>query len=128
MDDWEPIKRGEPEVRGVNPQYAGLLDVAVPLNRTPEKDWADFFRSPTGVPFSLSMHPPTIQGQTIYLRPPDGEVKKYMAQADAVIEAANQHYETRVLPKLRAAEQEVTRIQEETARRVERARRDLEGS
>ena len=103
--EWTRIVRsGPPRVRGVNSQYPGLLDVEIDLTRTPPPEWTQGFIHPSGVGISLSMHPPEISGSRVQIRPPDGELEKYVAHVDERIEAANTYFEQRVLPALNAAE------------------------
>ncbi len=124
--DWEPIRRGKPDVRGVNPLYEGLLDVDIPLDRVPPPEWARAFQNPTGVGIPVSMHPPELQGASVHIRPPDDELGKYVAHVDERIGHANESYERDALPQLKAAGQRVIADQEEERRRLEEARRKAE--
>ncbi len=123
MAEWRPVGRGKPEIVGVNRQYPGLLDVRVTLDADPPDEWAAFFERPSGVPISLSMHPPTLTGRLISLRPSDSELESYIEHIDLRIDAANRHYETESLPRIRARELREASIQAEERARIEDARR-----
>jgi hypothetical protein len=102
MSDWLPIKRKSVKVEGVDPEAPGLLDVYIELSETPPPEWEDYFRNPVGVEVSMSMHPPRLEGGDVHIRPPDKELKAYVAHVDQRIKAANERYEREVLPKFRA--------------------------
>lgn len=124
--DWKPITRGKPEVKGVNSEYSGLLDVAIPLEGDIDINWSQFFENPVGVPIPLSMHPPKLTGRTVYIRPSDEEVEAYVKHVDERIAAANARFQTEVLPKIQQMEQRDRADREERQRRIEDARRRLE--
>src|SRR5437899_672855 len=98
------VRSGQPRVKGINSQYSGLIDVEIDLKPAPPREWADFFSRPFAVPTSASMHPPKLSGSTVMLRPPDNEISAYVANVDARIEAANDFFESQVLPALEGAE------------------------
>lgn len=124
--DWKPITRGKPQVKGVNSEYSGLLDVAIPLEGDIDINWAEFFENPVGVSISLSMHPPKLSGRTVYIRPPDEEVEAYVKHVDERIAAANARFQTEVLPKIQQKEERDRADREERERRIEGVRRRLE--
>jgi hypothetical protein len=114
-------------VRGVNAKYSGLIDVEIDLNpATPPGEWADFFSRPFAVPTSLSMRPPQLSGATVRLMCPDNELDAYVANVDARIEAANDFFESQVLPSLEAAEASAQRDRASAQARVAEAQRRAE--
>jgi hypothetical protein len=117
--NWVPITRKSPRVVGVNPKYASLLDVEIDVSDTPPDEWAQAFIQPSGVPISMSMHPPQLEGSTITLMPPDDQVEAYVAHVDVRIAHANERYERVGLPA-REREQ-AAEVQEQ--KRLDDARR-----
>lgn len=75
----------------------------------------------------MSMHPPHLSGSTIYIRPPDRELEAYIEHIDERISAANATYEARFLPQARAAAQAENQVKEEERRRLEEARKKIDG-
>jgi len=127
MTNWNRIVRsGKPRVKGINSQYAGLIDVEIDLKPTPPREWAEFFSQPFAVPTKASMHPPTLSGSTVMLQPPDNEFDAYVANLDARIEAANDFFERQVLPRLESAEAQARQRREDDQRRIDDTRRKAE--
>jgi hypothetical protein len=124
---WTPITRSNPEPKGVNARYSGLLDVDVRLSSSPPSEWAEFFSRPFAVPTKLSMHPPRLSGSTVRLMLPDNEFDEYIQNLDARIAAANEYFERQVLPGLQSAQARETVRRDEERRRVEKARRRADG-
>lgn len=122
MADWTPITRGDPEVHGVDREFPGLLSISVKLSAVPPRPWIDHFIFATTV---LSMHPPRLSSDTVWLRPPDAEVEQYMANLDQRIAAANQQFEANDLPRIRAEEARKQQQQDENQRRVREAQERL---
>lgn len=120
---WQPVTRGRPEVRGVHPQYPGLLRVRVPLEGPVTEEWSYYFLSPVGVGISLGMHPPELSGRTIRIRPPDDELGDYLRHVDERIEAANERYEADVLRRRQDAAKRRKEAERQTAQRLRAARR-----
>jgi hypothetical protein len=124
---WDPISRGKPRVRGVNPQDSGLIDVEIDLSITPPPEWAQAFTNPPDVPISMGMHPPTLSGpRGVELQLPDGELEAYVANIDARIAAANDYFERQVLPSLMAAEASAQRDEASAQARVDDVQRRAE--
>jgi hypothetical protein len=113
-------------VSGIDPAYSGLLHVDMSLSRTPEPEWRQFFEHPTGVSISVSMHPPTVAGSKVLMRPPDDQVAKYVSQVDDRIAAANRQYEQVVLPHLEREARAADAANAEANRRIEEARKRLD--
>lgn len=117
---------------GIDPTATGLLLIDVPLDPTPDEYWraifggTGFFDAPPGFSLSISMHPPRLQGNTVRLRAPDGELDKYVESLDARIAATNAEYERRVLPELERQREARMREQDELKRRLEEAQRKLD--
>lgn len=123
---WTPITRGKPKVLGINEKYSGLLNVELDLSDTPPREWAEFFTHPTGIGISMSMHPPKLSGHIVSLRPPDGEIEKYVNHIDERIVAANAYYERQVIPDLEAAEARQEQSRKAEQMRLDEARRRAE--
>ena len=100
--DWTPIERAAVRVRGVDPEFNGLLDVVVELSRTAPPEWCAFVERPVGVPTSLDMHRPKASGASVSIRPPDNELERYVEHLDECIAAANARYESEIVPRRRA--------------------------
>jgi hypothetical protein len=126
-DDWTPIRRGEPRVLGVHPQYSGLLRIEIRLDPSPPVGWAQGFSSPRGVGIPISMHPPEIRGGSIYITPPDDEVEKYVAHIDERIAAANRVYQDEVMPDLRRRAERDAAAKAEEQRRITDAQQRIDG-
>lgn len=125
--EWERIRLGKPNVLGVNEQYSGLLDVDVPLEPTPDVHWtAVFERGPSGISYSVSMHPPRIHGTSIRLRPPDSELERYVEALHERVEATNDQYEREILPHLRSEAQTADNERAERERRIKDAQEQLD--
>lgn len=119
---WQPVTRGRPEVQGAHPEYPGLLRVRIPLEGSVTEEWSYYFLRPVGVGISLSMHPPELCGRTIRIRPPDDELECYVRHVDERIGAANERYESEVLPRLQEAVERRKEVERQTARRLRAAR------
>jgi hypothetical protein len=117
--NWTPMKRGKPRAMGPDTRYRKLQNIEVDLDREPPAGWEAEFQHPEGVSISLSQHPPQLRGRTIYLSAPDDEVEAYIRSLDQRIAAANSNYETRVLPKVEAAERQRQQAEEEAMQRKE---------
>jgi hypothetical protein len=126
MDEWTHITRTEVEVRGVNQQYSGLLDVDVQLSESPPTEWTQTFDHPPNVGIPISMHPPRLRGATIRITPPDSELEMYLDHIDKRIEAVNRWYADNVWPKVLAAGERTKAEAADEAQRVEEARRRLD--
>jgi hypothetical protein len=96
---WEPIHRGKPEVLGVNSADTARLDVRIALDVTPPAEWSAYFLSPMRLRVDPAMKAPEIDGQVIWIRPPDAELAAYVGHVDERIAGANQRYEEEVLPR-----------------------------
>jgi hypothetical protein len=125
--DWEPIRRIGVTVLGVDHLASGMLEVRIDLDPVPDDDWNGLFDRPT-VSMPLSMHPPQLREPgTVYIRPPDEELKKYVEHVDERIASANRRYETEVIPRrLSADERERAEAEALTARLAEAQRRAKE--
>ncbi len=122
------IKPGKPKVLGVDANYKGLLNVEIPLDPHPDANWAAIFsRGPSGVSYSLSMHPPQLVGGKIVIRPPDGDVEKYVEVVKARIDGTNREYAEQVEPVLKARQEAADREKAERQRRIEQAQKRLDG-
>jgi hypothetical protein len=127
MADWTPIQRdGHPHVTGINPKYPGLLDVKIKLRSTPPRGWDEAFASPDGFGMSVSMHPPTLFGDTVTIRPPEAELKEYVKHVDGRIEAANRHYEKHTLPRIQQQREQENSVAAKEREVLERARKKAE--
>lgn len=123
------IQPGTPKVLGIDSQYSGLLNVEIPLEPHPDRYWAEIFNNgPSGVSFSISMHPPRVVGGVVEIRPPDNEVDRYVAHVKERIEGTNRNYAERVEPKLRAAQEAEEREEADRKRRIEEAQKRVQGS
>lgn len=125
--EWKPIQRSKQRVLGVHPQYRGLLEVEVELSQRPPAEWGEAFLHPEGVEVSVSMHRPRLSGSIIYITPPDDQVEEYVRHVDERISAANATYEQRILPRARIAEDAENRSRDEERRRLEEAKKRLQG-
>jgi len=121
--NWTPIARENPEVRGIDPQAPGLLDVTIRLRPTPPREWVELFEHPPGVSISMAMHPPRLSGATVRIRPPDDELEAYLAHVDQRIDAANREFEERFLPQIRARAAREAQNTEQERLRIEEAKR-----
>jgi hypothetical protein len=125
--DWTLIERGKPQVRGIDHEASGLLDVRIELSRTPLRRWDYFFMNPTGVGIPVGMQSPRLAGSTVTIKPPDDKLKQYVEQVDARIAQANSMYEQEVLPRIEQ-QQDLARAQEEEREeRLREARSEAEG-
>jgi hypothetical protein len=125
--DWEPIRLGKPNVLGINEQFSGLLDVDVPLEPTPDVHWTTVFeRGPSGISYSLSMHPPRIHGTGVRLCPPDSEVERYVEALRERVEATNDQYDREILLHLRSEAEATDNQRAERERRIKDAQEQLD--
>jgi len=76
----------------------------------------------------MSMHPPTISGATVTLRPPDDQVEQYVANVDDRMAAANRWYQTQVLPRIQVREAQQRQAAADQQRRVREAQERLKPS
>lgn len=120
--EWKRIARGEPVVEGVHRDFAGLLQVEIPLDQEPPGDWVACFLNPPGIPVSFSMHAPEVHGNTVTVTPPDAELEKYLQNVDDRIAAANRSYEADHLPRVRAGQARLDREEQKEADRLAEAR------
>jgi hypothetical protein len=123
---WEPIHRGKPEVLGVNVADTARLDVRISLDAAPPAEWSALFLSPTRLRVDPAMKAPEIDGQVIWIRPPDAELAAYVGHVDERIAGANQRYEQDVLPRLRIQQPRDLDTAAHQDQRVEQARRRAE--
>lgn len=127
MGEWTPVQRVDVEVKGIDPEYSGLLNVVVQLDREPHTTWWSYFLRPVGVGMSLSMHAPEQGHGAIRLRPSDNEVEKYVTHVDERIAAANERYRTEELPRQRAEQERRNAEQADQERRIDEASKRLKG-
>ena len=123
---WEPITRGKPKVMGINAEGPGLLDVSVPLSSVPPPAWVQFFDSPPDVSVSVTIHPPRLSGREVFITPPDGQIREYVAQVDTRIGAANRMYEDIELPRLREQGERQQTLHDQERVRIERAQDEVD--
>lgn len=121
---WKPIAAGDPDVQRVHPRASGLIEIYIPLSEEPPCEWIEFFEHPSGISIPLSMHPPHIEGDQVYIRPPDHQEADYVQHVQERIKAANAWYEKEVLPRKLARE----RTADAEAQRLEDARRRIHAS
>jgi hypothetical protein len=126
MAEWAPIERGKPQVRGIDHEASGLLDVRIELSRTPPRRWDHFFMNPTEVAMPVSMHSPRLEGPTVTIRPPHDKLKQYVEQVDARIAHANSRYEQEVLPQIEEQQEQARAQEDEREERLEKARREAD--
>lgn len=124
--DWEPVTITGRKVRGRNNQYSGLLDVDIELSHRPPEVWARFFESPSGIGISISMHPPSLSGSTVHIRPPDDEVEKYAQHIEERVAHTNKWFEETALPQINAAEERKRAEDAAEAERLKEAQRKLD--
>ena len=56
-----------------------IEDVKIPLEPQPDRYWMEIFnRGPSGVSYSVSMHPPRVVGGSVVITPPDDKVEDYV--------------------------------------------------
>jgi hypothetical protein len=126
------VRRAATEVLGIDREARGLIRVRVRLEPSPDRQWAAIFGgngawdSPPGHSFSLSMHPPRLSGSTVTLRPPDGEVEKYLDSLDDRIACTNRHYESVVKPQIERERETADQQAADDAARLDAARRQIE--
>src|ERR671914_76339 len=126
MAEWTPIERGKPEVRGIDHEASGLLDVRIELSRTPPRRWDHFFMNPTGLDMPVGMRSPRLEGPTVRIRPPHDQLRQYVEHVDARIAHANSRYEREVLPQIEEQQAQVRAQEDEREERLEKARREAE--
>lgn len=127
MAEWEPIRRTSQEVKGIDPTYSGLVVIEITLTPEPPREWVALWGPyPPNSSFSISYAPPQVRGNRVTLRVPENEVKAAVEALDGQIRAANDWYESQVLPRLRQVEERSRNEKEEEKRRLEEARRQLE--
>lgn len=123
---WEPITITGRRVKGRNAQYEGLLDVDIDLSTTPPTAWAQFFMNPSGIGISISMHPPSLSGSTVHIRPPDDEVERYAKHIEERVAHTDRWFEETALPEISAAEERQRAEKEAEAERLREAQRKLD--
>jgi hypothetical protein len=126
MTNWTPIERGKPEVRGIDHEASGFLDVRIELSRTPPRRWDHFFMNPTAFDIPVGMSTPRLEGPTVRIRPPHNQLKQYVDHVDARIAHANSRYEQEVLPEIEEQQKQATAQEGEREVRLEKARREAE--
>jgi hypothetical protein len=126
MTEWTPIERGKPQVRGIDHEASGLLDVRIELSRTPPRRWDHFFMNPTEVGMPVGMHSPRREGPTVRIRPPHDQLRQYVEHVDARIAHANSRYEREVLPQIEEQQAQVRAQEDEREERLGKARREAE--
>jgi hypothetical protein len=126
MAQWTRIERGKPEVRGIDHEAAGLLDVRITLSRTPPRRWDHFFMNPTGLDIPVGIPSPRLEGPTVRIRPPHDQLRQYVEQVDARIAHANSRYEREVLPQIEEQQVQVRAQEDKREERLDKARREAE--
>ena len=127
MSGQTSIRIGKATVLGIDREARGLLNVTVPLEPRPDRYWAEIFNSGApGVSCSVSMHPPRLDGSTVFLRPSDEEVEHYLVSLQERVEGTNAEYARRVEPELRRQQEAEEADTAEGKRRVEQAQRRLD--
>jgi hypothetical protein len=126
MTEWTPIERGKPQVRGIDHEASGLLDVRIELSRTPPRRWDHFFMNPTGLGMPVGMHSPRLEGPTVRIRPPHDQLKQYVEHVDARIAHANFRYQEEVLPEIEDQQKQARAQEAQRDERLEKARREAE--
>lgn len=126
MTEWTPIERGKPQVRGIDHEASGVLEVRIELSRTPPRRWDHFFMNPTEVGMPEGMHAPRLEGPTVRIRPPHDKLSEYVEQVDARITHANSRYEREVLPQVEEQQAQVRAQEEKREERLDKARREAE--
>jgi hypothetical protein len=126
------VRRSSTDVVGIDPEARGLILVRVQLEPAPDRHWAQIFGgnsawdAPPGHSFSISMHPPRLSGSTVTLRPPDGDVEKYLDSLDDRIACTNRHYTTVIKPQLDRERQAADQRAAEDAARLDAAKRQID--
>jgi hypothetical protein len=126
MAEWTSIERGKPQVRGIDHEASGLLDVRIELSRTPPRRWDHFFMNPTGLDIPVGMQSPRLEGPTVRIRPPHDQLRLYVEHVDARMAHANSRYEQEVLPQIEEQQAQVRAQEDEREERLEKARREAE--
>jgi hypothetical protein len=125
MTEWIPLERGKPQVRGIDHEASGVLDVRIELSRTPPRRWDHFFMNPkVGTP--VGMRSPRLEGPTVRIRPPHDQLSQYVEHVDARIAYANFRYEQEVLPQIEEQQAQGRAQEDEREERLDRARREAE--
>jgi hypothetical protein len=125
--DYEPVRRvGPPEVRGINPAYTGMFDVAIRIAPIPTPEWAEYFLDPQ-VRGPLPDEP-VLKGVVIVLRVPEGEgeLTKVVQEIDDRIRRANEKYEREDLPRIQEGERRMQEAASSEQERLARIRREAE--
>lgn len=121
------VKRGEAKALGVDPEASGLLRVRVRLEPAPNREWTTLFiNGPSGPMWPISMHPPTLSGGHVEMRPPDTELDAYIRELDDRIRATNEQYEREIAPRLKAAQDAKEAAKDAETKRIEDAQRRLD--
>lgn len=113
-------------VLGVDPDAKGLLKAEIELNNTPPEKWkANFNKSiPSGdISISISMHPPKVRGNKVMIRFPDDELEKYLDHVEERIDAVNEHFENKVLPRIKAKQKKEEEEREKKEKRINKAQK-----
>ena len=121
MSDWESITRSAVTVTGLVDGSPELINVTVKLSATPPTAWATFFDHPVGVDAAVGGSSRLDRDQ-VFITPADDEIPAFVAQVDARIAAANRYYEDDLLPKIAAAQAEISRKASEVLARLDAAR------
>jgi hypothetical protein len=72
------------------------------------------------------MHSPELRGSSVFLRPPDKELEKYLTALQQRIDGTNAEYARRVEPELRRQQEAKDTEAAEERRRVGEARKRLD--
>jgi hypothetical protein len=97
------------------------------LKPRPDRAWSALVeRGPASVSWSVSMHPPHLEGGQVRMRPPDAEVEAYMAKLRELVQATNEQCAREVLPRLKAEAKVEEQAEAERKRRIEEAQRRLD--
>jgi hypothetical protein len=120
------IKLGRPAVRGIDPDASGLMNIDVPLEPRPPDEWLQAFGGAPGPIWPVSMHAPSLSGNTVHLRPPDDAVDQYLNALQELVDATNAYYDREIAPALERQRQRDEDAEAERQRRIEEAQRHLD--
>lgn len=127
MEEWEPVRRAGQEVKGIDPNYSGLVIVEVTLSPAPPPDWVALWSPyPPNSTYHVNYGPPKLHGSRATLRVPEDKVKTAVEALDGQIAAANAWYEQEVIPRIEAAEKRQRQEQADEQRRIDSARSQLD--
>ena len=120
--EWQPIRRGAPDVRGeAGPQR---LLVYVPLSAEPPYEWRDHF---IGL-WTEQRNPdddwplPRVIGSTIEIQPLDDQLVAWIGLVDERISNANEEYQRHVIPGIQRQEARARDAERKREERLDAAR------